>query len=117
MYSVFETQHGKREALALMIHLFKSCNDPLSAEKLEALINADGHYHRTPLLFSGRRVNEEEREKFNFRNLIVHTADELEESKQEDLVTLFAGPNRRGWRFESHQLQKHSRSHDESLQQ
>ena len=89
MYSVFEKQHGKREALALMIFLFKSCDDPLSVEKLETLINADGgHYHRAPLLFSGRRVSEEEREKFNFRKLTVHTADELEESKREDFVTL-----------------------------
>ena len=90
MYSVFETQHGKREALALMVHLFKLCNDPLSAEKLEALVNADGgqHHHRQPLLFSGRSVSEEDREKFNCRNLIVHIADELEESKREDLVTL-----------------------------
>ena len=82
MYSIFETQHGKREALALMILLFKACDDPLSAEKLEALVNADGgHHRRAPLLFSGRRVSEEEREKFNFRKLTVRTADELEESK------------------------------------
>ena len=40
IYNVFETQHGKREVLALMIFLFKSCDDPLSAEKLEALISA-----------------------------------------------------------------------------
>ena len=51
MYSIFETQHGKREALALMIFLFKACDDPLSAEKLEALTSADGHYHRASLLF------------------------------------------------------------------
>lgn len=91
MYSAFDSKHGKREALALMVHLFKVCNDPLSAEKLEALVNADGgqyHHHRQPLLFSGRNVSEEDREKFNFRNLIVHIVDELEESKREDLVTL-----------------------------
>ena len=90
MYSVFETQHGKREALALMIHLFKLCNDHPSVKKLEALVNANGgqYQHQQPLLFSGRNVSEEDREKFNFRNLIVHIADELEESNREDLVTL-----------------------------
>ena len=89
MYSVFENQHGKREALALMIFLFKSCDDSISAEKLEALIRNDpGHYRQAPLSFSGRRISEEERVKFNFRSLVVRIADELEESKREDLVTI-----------------------------
>lgn len=89
MYSIFETQHGNKEALALMIFLFKSCDDSPRAEKLEALINADGRYRRSPLLFSGKsRVSEEEREKFNFRHLIVRIVDELEESKREDLITI-----------------------------
>ena len=61
---------------------------PFLRKKLEALVNSDGHYHRAPLLFSGKRVSEEEREKFNFRHLIVCIADELEESKREDLVTI-----------------------------
>ena len=92
MYSVFETQYGKGEALALMIYLFKSCDDPISAEKLEALVtDADpgGHYHhRGAPLFAGRRVSEDERAKFNFRKLTASIADELEESKREDFVTL-----------------------------
>lgn len=86
MYRVFEIQHGKREALALMIFLFKSCGDSTSIERLEALVYTSGHY-QVPL-FAGKRVNEEEREKFNFRNLIVHITDELEESKRDDLVTI-----------------------------
>jgi hypothetical protein len=89
MYRVFERQHGKGEVLALMIYLFKLCNDPISAEQLEGLVNADGgHHHRAPLLFSGRRVIEEERAKFNFRKLTASIADELEESKRQDFVTL-----------------------------
>lgn len=92
MYSVFETQHGKGEALALMIYLFKLCDGPISAEKLEALVtDADpgGHYHhRGAPLFAGRRVSEDERAKFNFRKLTASIADELEESKREDFVTL-----------------------------
>jgi hypothetical protein len=88
MYRVFEKQYGKEEALALMIHLFNLSNDPISAEQLEALVNA-GHYRpRAPLLFSGRRVNEEERAKFNFRKLTASIADELEESKREDFITI-----------------------------
>ena len=90
MYSVFENQHGKQEALALMIFLFKSCDDSISAEKLEALLRNDpGHcFRQATLLFSGRRVSDEERAKFNFRSLVVRIADELDESKREDLVTI-----------------------------
>ena len=88
MYSVFENQYGKREALALMTFLFNSCDDTISAEKLEVLIQNDGHCHKATLSFSGRRVSEEERQKFNLRRLVVRIADELDESKREDLVTL-----------------------------
>ena len=88
MYSVFENQHGKREALALMTFLFNSCDDTISAEKLEAIIQNDGHFHQATLSFSGRRVSEEERQKFNLRRLVVRIADELDESKRVDFVTL-----------------------------
>lgn len=92
MYSVFEGQHGSREALALMIFLFRACDDSLSAEKLEALATDLGAHHKGQrpgsVLFSGTRVSEEDRTKFNFRNLIVHIAEELDNSKQEDLITI-----------------------------
>ena len=95
MYSVFEIQHGKGEALALMIYLFKSCDDPISAEKLEGLITgADPGGHRGAPLFAGRRVSEEERAKFNFRKLAASIANELEESKREDFVTLLQDQTR-----------------------
>ena len=94
MYSVFESQHGPREALALMIFLFRSCDDSLSADKLEAIAPDTGACHSrsgqrpASVLFSGTRVSEEDRTKFNFRNLVVHVAEELDKSKQEDLVTI-----------------------------
>ena len=81
MYSVFDKKHGKIEALALMIFLFKLCDDSDSAEKLEALVD------RAPL-FTGRNVTEEEREKFNFRTLVVRIVDELDESQRNDFVTI-----------------------------
>lgn len=96
MYGVFESQHGPREALALMIFLFRSCDDSLSADKLEALARAadsspchsGDQRPASSVLFSGTRVSEEDRTKFNFRNLIVHVAEELDNSKQEDLITI-----------------------------
>ena len=92
MYSVFESHHGPREALALMIFLFRSCDDSLSADKLEALTADSGPCHTgqrpESVLFAGTRVSEEDRTKFNFRNLVVHIAEELDNSKQEDLITI-----------------------------
>ena len=93
MYSVFESHHGPREALALMIFLFRSCDDSLSADNLEALARADSGpcdsgQRPESLLFSGTRVIEEDRTKFNFRKLVVRIAEELDNSKQEDLITI-----------------------------
>ena len=87
IHRVFESQHGKGEALALMIYLFRLCSDPIRADQLEALFNADPG-RRPPLLFSGRRISDDERAKFNFRKLTASIADELEESKREDFITI-----------------------------
>ena len=84
MYSVFENQHGLMEAIALVSFLFRVCDDMGSAEEIEALVGQSD----SGLRFCGRRVNEEEREKFNIRTLFARLAAELDEEKQKDFITM-----------------------------
>ena len=92
LYTVFRNIYGPQQALALMILLFKVCEDVPSAKELEALVpQSDNSSRRKALLFSGEGVEDSDREKFNVRSLVSRLASELDESQQVNFITLLRG--------------------------
>ena len=104
--TVFRNRYGPLQALALMILLFRVCEDDPSAKELEALVPpSDSTSRRKALLFSGEGVEEGDREKFNIRSLITHLASELDQSQQVNFITLLRGfintADKRGSNFQT----------------
>ena len=77
MKRLFENQVGK-EAISLMCMMLSDCGDPdLSASLMK--------FATSP--FAGKTVNEEKRESYNFRRLLVDITNNLESDQLGDMVT------------------------------